>query len=204
MNKVAFGSASVGVAVGDDARILRTTDAGVTWTQSTVSAGELAITDVAFGDVNTVFATSGGTIRRSTDGGQTFSTINRPPPAVFITAVAFSSAQVGVVVGLSASDVYWTADSGQTWTRGTGAALTSSFINFRDVVFLDANTAIAVGVDSPRGVILRTDDGGRTWRSIDAGITGVQGNNAVAFASPTVGLVTGGAGSVLRTTTGGQ
>lgn len=210
MEAVAFGSSTVGVAVGAQARILRTMDAGLTWTPSSVSAGVVGFTGVAFADISTVVVVGGGVTRRSTDGGQTFGTVTTPPGNAY--RVAFGSPQVGVVVG-SGSQVYWTADGGQTWTAGTGAAL-ATVSGFRDVAFLDANTAIAVGegcspdcvanpFGSPRGVILRSGDGGRTWTSVDAGITGVLSNNAVAFGSPTVGVVTGGLGSVLRTTTGG-
>lgn len=203
LSAAAFGSASVGVAVGGSAngipaRILRTTDAGVTWTESTVSAGLTSFTDVAFADVNTVVAV-GGVTRRSTDGGQTFVPVNTPPGDAY--KVAFGSPQVGVVVGFG-NQVYWTNDGGQNWTPGTGAALTT-VSGFRDVAFLDSNTAIAVGQGAGRGVILRSGDGGRTWTSVDAGITGVLVNYGVAFGSPTVGVVTGDTGSVLRTTTGG-
>jgi photosystem II stability/assembly factor-like uncharacterized protein len=206
MNKLAFGSPTVGVAVGDNARILRTTDAGLTWTASTVSAGVVGFTGVAFADANTVVVVGGGVTRRSTDGGQTFGAVTTPPGVNPTDAlkVAFGSPQVGVVVG-SGNQVYWTADGGQTWTAGTGAAL-ETVGGFRDVAFLDASTAIAVGQSVSslnRGVILRSGDGGRTWTAVDAGITGVFVNYAVAFGSPTVGVVTGDTGSVLRTTTGG-
>jgi photosystem II stability/assembly factor-like uncharacterized protein len=206
MSAVAFGSSTVGVAVGDRARILRTTDAGLTWTPSTVSAGVVEFTGVAFADVNTVVVVGGGVTRRSTDGGQTFGAVAMPPGTTPTDAyrVAFGSPQVGVVVGFG-NQVYWTADGGQTWTAGTGAAL-DTVGGFRDVTFLDASTAIAVGQSVSslnRGVILRSGDGGRTWTAVDAGITGVLLNSAVAFGSPTVGVVTGDTGSVLRTTTGG-
>lgn len=202
MSAVAFGSPTVGVAAGDNARILRTTDAGLTWTASTVSAGVIGFTGVAFADVDTVVVVGGGIMRRSKDGGQTFGTVTTPPGDAY--RVAFGSPQVGVVVGFG-NQVYWTADGGQTWTAGTGAAL-ETVGGFRDVAFLDASTAIAVGQSTSslnRGVILRSADGGRTWTAVDAGITGVFVNYAVAFRSPTVGVVTGDTGSVLRTTTGG-
>lgn len=204
MRSVAFGSPTVGVAVGlsssgTPARILRTADAGVTWTESTVSGQGLTdFTDVAFADVNTVIVV-GGVTRRSTDGGQTFSPVTTPPGDAY--QVAFGSPQVGVVVGFS-GQVFWTADGGQNWTAGTGAAL-ATVARFHDVTFLDSTTAIAVGQGAGRGVILRSSDGGRTWTSVDAGITGVLINYAVAFGSPTDGVVTGDTGSVLRTTTGG-
>ncbi|MDZ7652731.1 MAG: hypothetical protein U5L03_09380 [Burkholderiaceae bacterium] len=203
MSAAAFGSPTVGVAVGDSAngipaRILRTTDAGLTWTESTVSAGLTSFTDVAFADVNTVVAV-GGVTRRSTDGGQSFSPVTTPPGDAY--KVAFGSPQVGVVVGFS-GQAFWTVDGGQNWTAGTGAAL-ATVARFHDVTFLDSNTAIAVGQGGGRGVILRSGDGGRTWTAVDAGITGVLVNYGVAFGSPTTGVVTGDTGSVLRTTTGG-
>jgi photosystem II stability/assembly factor-like uncharacterized protein len=206
MGAVAFGSATVGVAAGlsrfgAPARILRTTDGGLTWSDSTISPGVGLndFTGVAFADVNTVVVVGGNLLRRSTDGGQTFAAVTTPPGAAY--RVAFGSPTAGVVVGFG-NQVFWTADGGQTWSAGTGAAL-SSVTGFRDVTFLDASTAIAVGQGVGRGVILRSGDGGRTWTSVDAGITGVTVNFAVAFGSSTTGVVTGDTGSVLRTTTGG-
>jgi photosystem II stability/assembly factor-like uncharacterized protein len=197
-NAVAFGSPTVGVTVGDAAAILRTTDGGLTWTAAQVTAGVASFSDVAFADANTVVVV-GATTRRSTDGGQTFSAVTTPPGNAY--RVAFGSPQAGVVVGVG-NQVYWTADGGQNWTAGTGAAL-STVTGFREVTFLDASTVIAVRQGVTRGVILRSADGGRTWTSADSGITGVTVNLAVAFASPSVGVVTGDTGSVLRTTAGG-
>ena len=200
-NAVAFGSPTVGVTVGASGAILRTVDGGLNWSAATISPG-VGLTDftgVAFADVNTVIVVGGDQLRRSTDGGQTFGAVTTPPGAAY--RVAFGSPTAGVVVGFG-NQVFWTADGGQTWSAGTGAAL-SSVTGFRDVTFLDASTAIAVGQGVGRGVILRSGDGGRTWTSVDAGITGVTVNFAVAFGTSTTGVVTGDTGSVLRTTTGG-
>jgi photosystem II stability/assembly factor-like uncharacterized protein len=211
LRRVAFGSSTVGVAVGDSqsgtpARILRTTDGGINWTDSTISpgVGVISFTGVAFADASTVVVVGGGQLRRSTDGGQSFGAVTTPPPAVSTGAyrVAFGSSTVGVVVGFG-SQVFWTADGGQTWAPGSGAAL-STVTGFRDVTFLNGSTAIAVGEGvGARGVILRSDDGGKTWTAVDGGISGVIVNSAVAFANATTGVVTGDTGSVLRTTTGG-
>jgi photosystem II stability/assembly factor-like uncharacterized protein len=125
---------------------------------------------------------NGGAIRRTTNAGASWRFVTSTG-TVRPNAVAFGSATVGVTVG--------------------DAKALSTVTEFRDVTFLDVNTAIAAGQGATRGVILSSADGGRRWTSVDSGITGAPVNFAVAFASPTVGAVTGDRGSVLRITTGG-
>jgi photosystem II stability/assembly factor-like uncharacterized protein len=68
-----------------------------------------------------------------------------------------------------------------------------------DVHFIDPNTAIAVGKE---GTILKSEDGGLTWRGI---ISGTQNElNAVDFISPTEGLIVGTFSTVLKTVDGGE
>ena len=93
-----------------------------------------------------------------------------------------------------------TDDGGATWTSQNRPALFLSAVSF-----VDANTGTAVGADDGRadsGTILRTDDGGATWTRQSSGT-----NNylyGVSFVDANTGTAVGGAGTILRTTTGGQ
>src|SRR5947207_1642864 len=68
----------------------------------------------------------------------------------------------------------------------------------RPVSFTDANTGTVVG-DS--GTILRTTDGGATWKSQSSGTTNYL--TGVSFTDANTGTVVGGNGTILRTTDGG-
>ncbi len=67
-----------------------------------------------------------------------------------------------------------------------------------DVDYVDAYTAVAVG----EGTILRSDDGGATWRQLRSPVS--YGLKAISFADESNGLVVGDAGAVFRTTDGGE
>src|SRR3981189_354735 len=69
---------TTGYAVGDFGTLLKTTDAGDTWTG--LPAGTFSnLTEVEAVDANTVVAGGGCVARLSTDGGQTFSRIAFTP-----------------------------------------------------------------------------------------------------------------------------
>ena len=67
-----------------------------------------------------------------------------------------------------------------------------------DVDYVDAYTAVAVG----EGTILRSEDGGATWRQLRSPVS--YGLWAISFADEWNGLVVGDAGAVFRTTDGGE
>lgn len=77
--------------------------------------------------------------------------------------------------GLSVVDekVIWVSGSKGTIGRSLDAGMSWQWVNpagysgrdFRDIEAFDENTAIAMAVDSP-GIILKTNDGGKTWRVV--------------------------------------
>src|SRR5690242_13508930 len=66
------------------------------------------------------------------------------------------------------------------------------------VALIDVDTAVAVG---RFGTILRTGDGGVTWRLQSAGTTADL--HGVCFTDPQTGTVVGSGGAILRTNDGG-
>ena len=133
-----------------------TTDGGATWSRL-LAAGNWFPAAVSFAspDAGWVVGT-GGLIRRTTDGGQTWTTLNGEPAHVRPLAdVAFADAQTGCAVGVRGT-VVQTADGGSTWTvRRSGT--THDLV---DVAFdAGSQTAYAVGT----GIVLRSSDGGVTW-----------------------------------------
>jgi hypothetical protein len=77
--------------------------------------------------------------------------------------------------GLSVVDdqVFWASGSNGTVARSTNGGNTIQWItvrgyekrDFRDVAAQDSNTAVIMGVDAP-AIILKTRDGGQTWREV--------------------------------------
>jgi photosystem II stability/assembly factor-like uncharacterized protein len=149
---------------------------------------------------------SGGTILRTTDGGTTWEQQSSGTTAL-LNGVFFTDANTGTAVG-SGGTILRTTDGGATWEQqssGTTAYLAGVF-------FTDANTGTAVGgeedyllYDISLGIILRTTDGGATWKQQSGGTsrttTPLYG---VFFTDANAGTAVGYNGTILRTTTGGE
>lgn len=114
---------------------------------------------------------------------------------------------IGWVVGSEEGGyglIYYTENSGTTWTRqGDASQITTSILS--DVVAVDENTAWAVGEHSDGyAVILKTLDGGETWvrqGSADE-LPNIELQGVDAIDAQTA-WVAGDSGAVLKTTDGG-
>ena len=185
-------NANTMIAVGEQGSILRTTDAGATWTR--ISSGTAArLSGVSFADANTGIAVGDqGAILRTVDGGSTWT----PQPSGttnVLWGVSFTDAGTGTVVG-DAGTILRTTDGGATWSRQSSG--TADRLN--GVSFTSANTGTIVGAN---GTILRTVDGGVTWKPQSSGTRNWL--YGVSFISANTGFVVGDGGVILRTTNGG-
>ena len=123
-----------------------------------------------------------------------------------LASVCFVDAQHGWCVG-GRGTILHTTDGGSTWKEQTSG---TNFL-LEDVVFLDRKRGWAVGgwprdydvaIYGGMGVILATDDGGRTWRhQLDAAAGWL---SAVCFIDSSRGWAVGEYGIVMRTQDGGS
>lgn len=178
---MSFPDARHGWVVSDQGDIVATADGGVTWKQQATGLGLLRSVD--FIDSTRGFAgtVGGGSVHpnlyRTTDGGATWVDITAslsPAPVGFcgITHVGNRVYVVGRYYG--ATDLYTSDDGGVTWQYRSLRALMSGLV---DVVFVDPSTGFIGGTGVSSGfegaaTILKTTDGGLTWRIVftnDAG-----------------------------------
>lgn len=134
----------------------------------------------------------GGTILRTTDDGDEWSSVDSGTTESLL-AVDFADENVGLVVGHRGT-ILRTTDGGMSWTpcaSGTEDRL-------QDVAWIDGEKAVAVGHG---GVIVRTDDGGLTWTRRKSGTSDVLFK--VAFVDAQVGFAVGAFGTMIRTKDGG-
>jgi photosystem II stability/assembly factor-like uncharacterized protein len=207
-----FFDATNGLAVGDGYNVWRTNDGGGTWSATPLSTAYnprcLAFASSLVGILGTADAYSSppgsnGELWRTSDGGASWSRVLAVSNGSFYH-IRFTSAMNGIALGKFGSS-YWTSDGGQTWTAGTNDAPTYQLT--RSTV-LNGQTGFACGIrqlsdgtaDPTGGSLLRTDDGGHTWSTIDRTSYPVQG-----VASGVSGILTaaGYAGNVLESTDSG-
>ncbi len=204
------------------AGVLKSTDAGNTWTMTPgpfvgMSIGAIAISpangqDVMAGGVFSIFV--------SNDGGQTWNGNGFVPGAVTSlvydpTSPNIAYAAVGAPFSGS-SGVYQTTDGGQTWTpvNGTGATALPLTNAGRIALAMDpsspktlyAGLQNASGVTNPLLGVYKTTDGGLTWNQISSvGYCSKQCwyNNVVTVSPTNPSLLVGGGVTASFSTDGG-
>ena len=158
-----------GYAIGDDGTALRTDDGGSTWTGlATGTSLDLTRIQTVTPDTVIVLGGSGCVVRRSDDGGKTFTKmyvlteVNCPEPVV---ASFFVDPNTGYLF-LRNGNVLRTNDKGETFSRVTAIPGTAESSGGGQAVPADAIfTSADAGVVFLAGgnVAFRTTDGGASW-----------------------------------------
>jgi photosystem II stability/assembly factor-like uncharacterized protein len=174
---LSFPDAMHGWVVSDQGDILATADSGVTWTQQASGLGPLRSVD--FLDANRGFAGSVlAHLYRTSDGGATWTDIATmlPKAPVGFCGITHYGPHVHVVGRyIGATDYYTSPDAGATWQYTNMSVLMSGLV---DVAFVTDSTGFMSGTGPTTGpigsaTILKTTDGGATWRTVFAGPGGL-------------------------------
>lgn len=214
---VAFGDASTGVAVGQGASVLATTDGGATWDLRDSSLSPDLAPNFTFWRVRLIDSTNavavggyvllngevGAGIAHSSDGGMTWTSPADTLPDIDFSDAYFSDPQTGSAVGLDfvtfQPTISRTIDGGETWD--TQEIDTYGFL--KAIAFPQPDVGFAVGVDSVNGaLLLGTTNGGDSWAPISIPASDVL--NDIEFADSNVGVIVGNAGTVFTTSNGGD
>lgn len=161
-------------AVGAPLVLVKSSDGGSTWTRKTVPNGPSLLRSIRCGDALHCLITNdqGSQVVRTTDGGDSFTSVVPSPDPTF--AVAFATPTRAIAAGaLGSAEI--TADAGATWAA----------VGSRIAGFLGALTAVSDSVayaGGGQGVLARTDDGGQSWSNVspptEAMIAGLAGFGA--------------------------
>jgi photosystem II stability/assembly factor-like uncharacterized protein len=181
--------------------VLKSIDGGETWTEQ-FAVGEDFVDYRTFSDIEaideqTAWAVSPGRVYRTSDGGEKWEEIAAVPHISQISpvheALLWGCGLYGVL--------YRSTDGGTTWERKYRGTIG----DLNDLQWVDQNRGFAAG-DT---LILKTQDGGRTWIPHPVAVAGHSflSIRAVWFVDSLRGWVglehVGGIGSLLSTTDGG-
>ena len=202
-------------AVGENGTFMKSSDGGDSW----LINSQAGVTDPSFGsgatlrlysawffDVNTGFVTGqsvtndGGKIRKTTDGGQTFSSIGLGipagvtfmPPRVY--DINFINSNTGYICGDTVVKCMMTTNGGSNWTLMPN--LPAVKYNYNCIYAVDANN-IYLGVESA-GLyrkIVWTSNGGATWIDQNLPGTSIYDIKDIEFQDANTGFVCGSGSS---------
>src|SRR4051794_26337136 len=193
-----------GYAVGEFGTMLRTDDAGASWTGVSTGLTE-DLTEVKMISPDSVVVAGGCPVRRSDDGGRTFRrlpwTASDARCTAGVAALAFPSATAGYLL-LGNGNVLRSSDSGKTWSRrtavpGTPATSAASRIAPSDLEFTSVDKGFAA---TTGGDVFYTTDGGSTWTPV---LQLPFSMRDLDFPTASVGYAVGAAPAALKTTDGG-
>ena len=196
------------VAVGKFGLILLSKDGGKSWQRRPSDTGN-ALSAISFADNEHGFvAGSGGTLLRTNDGGSSWRSQTSGTTDQLLGVHAVTPTKI-IVVGAFGT-LLFTSNGGQSWSKHelNWDVLIGRIIketgyvepNLNGVYFSSPTFGWIVG---EFGLVLKTDDGGKSWNSQRYG-TDLPQLYAVKFLDDHRGWAMGQAGSLIQTTDGGR
>ncbi len=166
--------------VGDGGHVYFSADptASVTVQNAGVATSE-NLNDVhAVDDQNVVAVGANNAVIYTTDGGDSWTSVTGPNPAVVLNTVAMRT-ELEWFIGDAGGQLWYTRDRGATWTEKTFPGCGAGVI--RDIQFPTPTVGyLAHSTAVPAGRILRTIDGGNSWYVLPEGTSTIPGNDYVA------------------------
>ena len=161
-----------GWAVGDQGTIIHTKDGGATWVKQKSPVPYFLMAVQFVNSKKGWIVTERTTILATEDGGATWQ-VQFKDQDFILRGLSFCDEQNGWAVG-EYGFTYHTDNGGKTWQNQAGEyelsveTMEMKGGNFLfDVIALSPKTAWVAGID---GYVARTEDGGKTWVPVTAGI----------------------------------
>ena len=169
----------------------KSTDSGVNWTCLPGLGAVVQDIAIAPSRPSTVYAATGTLgMRKSTDRGVTWTSIDRGLDKVAVLALAVDPRNAATVYASAQSAVYKTTDGGDSWTEvsaGLPVALGKQLIFFTSVAVDPGDPRIVytvaaiydTRVDLPRLRVFKSTDGAATWSIASNGLPRVTNSSAL-------------------------
>ena len=190
---LSFVDNKIGFTAGNKGIVLKTEDAGESWTNVSTSTTQ-RFRAVHFHNKDTGYAAgNNSTAYRTYNGGISWDSLSTAPNGHTYTAV-FSKGKGEVYLGGTSGAFYRSLDHGSTWTNITAGDTMVSGIDFptQDTGYACTN----------RGIVMKTIDGGNTW--LRQSTNNTDGYWAIKFSRANIGYAGGGYGRLYTTRDGGK
>ena len=167
VNRIAFFDENTGLFMPGfwfmEPKIFRTTDGGKTFDQL-VKGKELHFNAFHFFDAKTGIAFSDGSIVKTTDGGKSWNVVKKVEATIF-DRLQFFNPKEGIATGYDdagAVFLFTTTDGGENWT----SIKLDSQAYLMNMNFVDLKTFYALTMGENSRSVVRSDDGGKTWKEV--------------------------------------
>ena len=198
LRDVTYINQTEAIAVGSHGMILKSYDGGLSWSQKNHKAFS-PISKLQFIDEKLGYALGNEIVHKTTDGGETWSSLESPISAFsYQKNMIFINAETGFVMG-SDSPVYKTTDGGKNWREVQDkykGATAGFFINDQKGFLCgDSNDNLWVTIDA-----------GETWEKVNLNLEETYNRNFVAihFTTDQKGLLFDNKGNIYASTDGGN
>ena len=183
---VDFADNNIGYACGTIGNMVKTTDAGATWSVLNVAGTDDILRSIDFVNANTGYALGDyGMIFKTTNGGSNWTAMQSD--ANDGSALFFTSEETGFLTSGSFGETFKTTNGGVNWTalnnNLNGAIWSISFVNS------DTGYMAGSGIE-------RTTDGGATWHLLN---TPSSSYRSVVF-KENFGYAVGNSGLIIKST----
>lgn len=201
-------SDQVGWVVGDLGRVYRTADGGKTWARQEVVGRRPVFSISCVDDQHAWVSSTSGAIHATSDGGATWK-LQQTPSKRNLFKVVFTTPQNGTAVGDFGVIVH-TSDGGATWSEvplpadfklppaADDQGVMPNDALLYGLTFVDDRTGWLSG---EWGTILKTEDGGATWKQQQSGVESTL--FGIAMRDAQAGVAVGMDSVILRTEDGG-
>ncbi|VXB22950.1 MULTISPECIES: YCF48-related protein [Chryseobacterium] len=200
LNSINFISNDI-VYISGQTQILKSSDNGVTFPEQKIMNG-MSVSMSVFTDANTAVVTCfDGRIRRTTNGGDSWTTnYSDNSSANTLYTLVFPSQNIGYA-NKGFGEMLKTIDGGQTWTA---FGYSTYYKETYGMQFFDDNNGIVVGYG---GAVYKTTNGGTSWQWMSPNSpysTDTDYNlNSLYFFNNQTGICVGNNGRIIKTQNGG-
>lgn len=195
LNSIAVFNDSTLLVAGDNGKIYKSTNYGVSWTQKIIGTSNKLNKIIVVNDTLAFVGGVGGVFFQSNNAGETWSNNVISGFTNEIRSMYFSSSINGIAVGATSMSgfISKTTSAGLYWTSpyNTISAMT-------DIDFSTATNGFAVGEN---GAYYKTTTSGNSWSF--ALLPTTQHLQGIQFVNANVGYIVGDSGCVLKTINGG-